>query len=136
MVSPWSSQSFCSKVSGNAPGPLDKACPIVTLSLPTFLFQWPESSCQSLGQRTEKGSNRERTKGGNWGGQEQVFKKKQKNKNTEVAKPLESSKRWVCSAQIDANSWGQLLKRDGGTTKAILPSLYPCLSCFDKWGLW
>lgn len=50
-------QSLPSKVSGDAPWPLDKAYPIVTLGRPAFSPRGqPQTSCQATGSEDRRGT--------------------------------------------------------------------------------
>lgn len=61
-------QSLHSKVSGDSPWPLDKACPIVTLSMPTFPLPVPPDQLSTTGSEHRRGRLQRR---GVWPGQKQ-----------------------------------------------------------------
>lgn len=67
-------RSLSSKVSGDAPWRLDKACPIVTLSMPTFSPPVPPNHLSATQSKYRKGTQR------GWGGRE----------GTECARPGEN----------------------------------------------
>lgn len=56
-------QSLSSKVSGDAPWPLDKAGPIVTLSMPTFSPPVPPNQLSATGSKYRKSTQQRRMPG-------------------------------------------------------------------------